>query len=177
MGPNEAKSLLPQPVEPSTGPAARFEIEALGWRWYEDLEIGHRRRCGAFALSAEEIGVFVRKFGPGLGTGGCASSGDRICACLGHAFAVTIGIFSRANVGCEIIAGIEIGAIDLHAPIAAAAPMTVFVTWIDKRASRSNPNRGLARWLLETVDVDDRPALTTTATVLVRRHRRRGRPD
>ena len=113
--------------------------------YYEDFRIGDSRTAGDYEMREEEIIAFARQWDPQPWhvdrEAAERSPMQGITASSVHTYAITAQLLNRM----EPVAGIASlkHEFELPAPARPGDRLTLTMTCVDKRASESNPDRGL----------------------------------
>jgi acyl dehydratase len=143
-------------------------------RHFEDLVEGSVETFGPRTITREEIVAYASEYDPqpmhldeeaakqSL-LGGLAASGWHLCCFM---FRMTYDGFiaKTASLGSP---GVE--EVKWLKPVRPGTALTLRVTVLDKRASKSRPEMGLARLLCELIDETGTPLAQQTSTLLVGR--------
>jgi acyl dehydratase len=143
-------------------------------RHFEDLVEGSVETIGPRTITREEIIAYASEYDPQpmhldeeaakhTMLGGLAASGWHTC-CLMFRMAYDGYISTTVSLGSP---GID--EMKWLKPVRAGTALTLRVTVIDKRESKSRPDMGLARLLCELVDETGTPLAQQTSTLLVGR--------
>ena len=139
--------------------------------YFEDIEIGSTARVGEYEVTEAEILEFGRRFDPrpfhtdplaaeASGFGALVASG---C----HVFCVRSWLSSRLDPRPALIAGLGLESLDLPAPVHAGDRLSMQVEYLEKRLSRSRPDRGIVRMRNTIVNQRGEPVMTLVAKLLV----------
>jgi acyl dehydratase len=143
-------------------------------RHFEDLVEGSVETFGPRTITREEIVAYASEYDPQpmhldeeaakhTMLGGLAASGWHTC-CLMFRMAYDGFISTTVSLGSP---GID--EMKWLKPVRAGTALTLRVTVLDKRESKSRPDMGLARLLCELVDETGTPLAQQTSTLLVGR--------
>jgi acyl dehydratase len=139
--------------------------------FFEEIAIGATARVGAYEVSEAEILEFGRRFDPrpihtdphaaqASGFGALVASG---C----HVFCIRSWLSSHLDPRPALIAGLGLESLDLPAPVRAGDRLSMDVEYLEKRLSRSRPDRGIVRMRNTIVNQRDEPVMTLVAKLLV----------
>ncbi len=141
--------------------------------WFEDIRIGDSARAGPITVTAEEITTFAARYDPlpmhVTDTGGKASVHDSIIA----SGVLTVALKQRMIMSIErntaIIGAARIENQNFLHPVRAGDELSLQVTCIAKRESRTRPDRGLATWDFAVSNQHGDTVFTSRDTVMMRR--------
>jgi len=149
-------------------PTRRFSL------YYEDLNPGDVFLSAPMVLSEGQIVSFARDYDPqpmhldpewaSRGPHGCLIASGFQTAALAFRLFYDLGLLDESN-----IIGIGIDELRWHAPVKAGMRLRARVTLVDKRESKSKPDRGIAEWHFTLIDDEDRVLLSYTDKSLVRK--------
>lgn len=138
---------------------------------FEDIEVGSTNSVGEYAVTEEEILEFGRRFDPRpfhsdpeaaktSAFGGLVASG---C----HVFCIRSWLSSRLDPKPALVAGLGLEGMDLPTPVRPGDRLSLRVQVLDKRRSRSRPDRGVVRMRNTLVNQRGEPVMTLVAKLLV----------
>jgi acyl dehydratase len=143
---------------------------------FEDYTVGETYDCGAFSLTQEEIIEFATRYDPQVmhtdpalaaegPFGEVIASGWQTISCMMRLFVATFLPYNG-------LAAPGIDEVRWLLPVRPNHRLTVQATVLEARRSRSKPDRGLIRCLIEVKDQDGQVVLTMKPMNFVRtRHR------
>ena len=135
-----------------------------GARWFEDWSVGDRLDYGRYEVTAAELRAFARDFDPG------ASEDEEPVAgwALLGAIKIRMIVANQEVVGRSLVSA---GFDDLvfHQPARAGDILSLRKTVVDKRESRSQPDRGILRLRYEMVNQRDEILMSLVSIVFYRR--------
>ncbi len=143
-----------------------------GLIYLEDLRVGQRFTTGEYALEADEITAFARRYDPQPFHTDQEAARDSFFGGLVASGWHTAGITMRLVVEGLPIAGGVIGAggqLDWPAPTRPGAVLHVEAEVLEVRPSRSRPERGTALVRIETLDQHGAQVQVFTVTIVVPR--------
>jgi acyl dehydratase len=160
-----------------TGGMARLSASLAGMtRFLDDLPIGHEFPCGDFNLTPDEIIAFAYRFDPQPWHLDDALARETyfesLCASGLHSQGAAISLVVRAIADVAIVAGGSLHEARFFAPVRPAQRYSVQARWTEARASRSNPERGVASITIDARDEQGTVVMTCGVTYIVGR-----RPD
>ena len=138
-------------------------------RHFEDIEVGWSQTMAAHALDAESIIAFAREWDPQpwhVDPEFAARSPMRgLTASSAHSYAIAAKLLSRM----EPVAGIASlkHEIELPNPARPGDRLSLTMTCVEKRASRSRPDRGLLTFEGVLANQDALPVLKLRSLMLV----------
>jgi acyl dehydratase len=142
--------------------------------YFEDLKVGDVFLGGSIVLSEEQIISFARDYDPqpmhldpkwaASGPHGCVIASGFQTAALAFRLFYDLGVLDESN-----IIGIGIDELRWHAPVKAGMRLRSKVTLMDKRESRSKPDRGIANWQFTLIDDEDTVLVSYTDMSIVRK--------
>ena len=143
----------------------------MGDLFFEDIEVGATARVGEYEVTEAEILEFGRRFDPRPfhtdARGAEASEFGALVASGCHVFCIRSWLSSRLSPRPALIAGLGLEALDLPAPVRAGDRLSMRVEYLEKRLSRSRPDRGIVRMRNTIVNQRDEPVMTLVAKLLV----------
>ena len=139
--------------------------------FFEDIEVGATARVGEYEVTEAEILEFGRRFDPRpfhTDAGAAEASGFGALVASGcHVFCIRSWLSSHLSPRPALIAGLGLEALDLPAPVRAGDRLSMRVEYLEKRLSRSRPDRGIVRMRNTIVNQRDEPVMTLVAKLLV----------
>jgi len=143
----------------------------MGDLFFEDIEVGATARVGEYEVTEAEILEFGRRFDPRPfhtdARGAEASEFGALVASGCHVFCIRSWLSSHLSPRPALIAGLGLEALDLPAPVRAGDRLSLRVEYLEKRLSRSRPDRGIVRMRNTIVNQRDEPVMTLVAKLLV----------
>ncbi len=117
--------------------------------YFEDAEVGSIRRAGPYLVSKDEIIQFAKQYDPlprhideeaaaRSIFGGLTASGA-------HSFAVFISLRTKLQPGLHVLVGMGWDELRLSNPVHPGDELDLEVTVLEKRESKSKPDRGIVR--------------------------------
>jgi acyl dehydratase len=142
-------------------------------RFLEDIEIGELQEAGPITVTAEEIVSFAERYDPLpmhiSDAGGQATVHDSL---IGSGV-LTIALKQRLIMSIErnsaIIGAARIDDLNFLRPVRAGDELSMRQRCVDKRDSKSRPDRGLVTWEFEIFNQTGENVLTSRDTIMVRR--------
>jgi len=143
----------------------------MGDLFFEDIEVGATARVGEYEVTEAEILEFGRRFDPRpFHTDAGAAEASEFGALVAsgcHVFCIRSWLSSHLSPRPALIAGLGLEALDLPAPVRAGDRLSLRVEYLEKRLSRSRPDRGIVRMRNTIVNQRDEPVMTLVAKLLV----------
>lgn len=139
--------------------------------YFEELEVGSRRSTGAVELTREEIIDFAREWDPlpiHVDPEAAASSQfGSLTACGSHVFCVATKLANQLK-PLAVIAGLK-QELEFTAVVRPGDRLSLHSECVDKRVSRSKPDRGIVTFLAEIANQDGTVVLRMRSTLLLKR--------
>lgn len=140
---------------------------------YEDVVVGAPHQLGTYALEAEEIKSFAKRWDPmpfhidedlaaASPFGGLTASGT-------HLLAIRIALIHEQGINPHVIASLGYEEVKFLNPARPGDKLTLFVECIWKRESASRPGQGLTRWQHTLENQDGETVLSMLDTILIRK--------
>ena len=138
---------------------------------YEDLEVGSRDEIGSHTFTAQEIVAFAERYDPqpfhideaaaqASHFGGLVASGWHTCS-------VMMGMLVRNRLtGSTSLGSPGIDEIRWLKPVRAGDTLRMYNSVLDKRVSKSRPDRGIVTTLWEGVNQSGETLITVRSSVL-----------
>lgn len=149
-------------------------------RYFEDLEVGSRSAIGEYALDADEIMAFARQWDPLPFHVDQIAARESIFGGLTassvHIFAICTALFHRDPDPIAVLAMLGKDEMRFPNPAREGDRLTYHTECIEKRESKSRPDRGIVLVRDTVTNQDGEPVLTQVVTLMVARrpapHRR-----
>jgi acyl dehydratase len=144
--------------------------------YFDDTEIGQLRTAGPYLVSSDEIIEFARKYDPQPFHTDEEAAARSVFAGLtasgAHTFAITISLLSRTKPhSLRVVAGLGWDELRLPVPVRPGDGLSLEVAIMEKRESKSNPDRGIVRNQMHLRNQKREAVLQCINTVLVARRR------
>ena len=143
----------------------------MGDLFFEDIEVGATARVGEYEVTEAEILEFGRRFDPRPfhvdARAAEASEFGALVASGCHVFCIRSWLSSHLSPRPALVAGLGLESLDLPAPVRAGDRLSMRVEYLEKRLSRSRPDRGVVRMRNTIVNQRDEPVMTLVAKLLV----------
>lgn len=159
-------------------PAASGSGASIGGdkpRYWEDVEIGERVRSAEFEFSRENIFAFARQYDPQpmhLSEEGAAQSffGELIASGWQTA-CVTFRLMVDARpLGSTPLVGLEVQAMKFERPVRPGDRVHVEGEVLERRVSKSRPDRGIITMRVVTKNQTDRPVMSQVWVAILPTH-------
>lgn len=142
-------------------------------RFYEDISVGDVQNSDGYQISKEEIVEFGEKYDPqpfhidehaaaDSVFGGLVASGWQTAA-------ICMRLHVESNEDTATQAGLGVDDLRWHRPLRPGDSLRLRTEIIDKRASESDPSRGLVTTRHDGLNQDDDLVISYEATAMVRR--------
>jgi len=139
--------------------------------YFEDIEVGATARVGEYEVTEAEILEFGRRFDPRpFHTDARAAEASEFGALVAsgcHVFCIRSWLSSHLSPRPALVAGLGLESLDLPAPVRGGDRLSMRVEYLEKRLSRSRPDRGVVRMRNTIVNQRDEPVMTLVAKLLV----------
>ena len=139
--------------------------------YFEDIEVGATARVGEYAVTEAEILEIGRRFDPRpFHTDARAAEASEFGALVAsgcHVFCIRSWLSSHLSPRPALVAGLGLESLDLPAPVRAGDRISMEVEYLEKRLSRSRPDRGIVRMRNTLVNQRGEPVMTLVAKLLV----------
>jgi acyl dehydratase len=144
--------------------------------YFDEAEIGQLRTAGPYLVSSEEIVEFARKYDPQPFHTDEEAAARSVFAGLtasgAHTFAILISLLSKTQpYSLRIIAGLGWDELRLPIPVRPGDELNLEVAILEKRESKSNPDRGIVRNQMHLRNQKRETVLQCINNVLVARQR------
>ena len=118
--------------------------------YFEETEVGELRMAGPYLVSKDDIIQFAEKFDPQpfhINEEAAARSVfSGLTASGAHTFAILISLLSKTEpYSLRVVAGLGWDELRLPIPVRPGDELSLEVTILDKRQSKSNSDRGIIR--------------------------------
>jgi acyl dehydratase len=144
--------------------------------YFDEAEIGQLRTAGPYLVSSEEIVEFARKYDPQPFHTDEEAAARSVFAGLtasgAHTFAILISLLSKTQPhSLRIVAGLGWDELRLPIPVRPGDELNLEVAILEKRESKSNPDRGIVRNQMHLRNQKREMVLQCINNVLVARRR------
>ncbi|MBR0712960.1 MaoC family dehydratase [Bradyrhizobium liaoningense] len=142
--------------------------------YFEDAEVGHLRTAGPYLVSKDEIIQFAQKYDPQPfhidEEAAARSVFAGLTASGAHTFAILISLLSKTQpYSLRVLAGLGWDELRLPTPVRPGDELSLEVTVLEKRESKSSPDRGVMRNQIYLRNQKREIALQCVGSVLVAR--------
>ena len=142
-------------------------------KYFEDIEVGQMDAAGEYPVSKEEVIEFAKKWDPQpfhideekareTQFGGLIASAS-------HTVAISFWLLNRAGKGIAVISGLGWDKMRLPNPVRPGDWLSLTMECIEKRESKSKPDRGILRHAAVIQNQEGVPVSTFETTTLVKR--------
>ncbi|WP_018318194.1 MaoC/PaaZ C-terminal domain-containing protein [Bradyrhizobium sp. WSM2793] len=118
-------------------------------RYFEEIEVGDSFKAGPYFVSKDEIIQFAKQFDPRpfhLDEEAAARSVFAgLSASAAHTFAIFISLTNKLQPPRRVLAGLGWDELRLPNPVRPGDELDLEVTALEKRESKSKPDRGIVR--------------------------------
>lgn len=140
--------------------------------FYEDIELGTSMRVGSYTVGADEIVSYARKWDPlpvhvdeaaarRTIFGGLTASGS-------HTLAIRVLLAHSLPTREAVIAAGGWDEVMFHQPVRPGDELWLEVTWLEKRRSKSKPDRGIVTALMKLINQHGATVLSHKDTIFMR---------
>jgi acyl dehydratase len=160
----------------------------VGWRamvkenfpmtsgYFEDIEVGDSRKAGPYFISKDEIIQFARQYDPRPyhidEEAAARSLFAGLSASGAHTFAIYIFLTDKLQPPIHALAGLGYDELRLPNPVRPGVDLELETITLEKRESKSNPDRGILRSQSRLRNQKGETVLQCVSTVLIAK-----RPD
>jgi len=145
----------------------------VGIAYFEDIELGEKESVGNYAVTKEDIIEFARKYDPlpmhldeeaakASPHGGLIAS-----ACL--TMSLSALLLNQRSKKIAIIAGGGWDDVRFPTPVRPGDNLSVDIECVERRESKSKPDRGVVRYIIRMKNQVDEAVLTYKTTIVVSR--------
>ena len=136
--------------------------------YFEDIHVGEKIIVGTHAADREGMIEFARKWDPQVFhlDEEAASHHNGLIASSNYTMCVVTKVIG-ANLHIRTYGVMEYKEIKVHAPVRPGDVLTVSMEWVEKRASRSKPDRGVVLSRIEVRNQRDKLALSYIASIMM----------
>ncbi len=141
--------------------------------FFEDIKVGEVRTAGPITVTAEEILAFARRYDPLPMHTSTAGGRETPHESMISSGVLTIALKQRMIMSIErntaLIGAARIEEQNFLRPVRPGDELSIRQECVDKRESRSKPDRGLVTWAVEVINQSDAVVLNSRDQVMVRR--------
>lgn len=125
---------------------------------FDDVPLRQPSRSGRYRVPRDEVIEYARKWDPQpwhLDDEAAAQTHfGRISACFSHVFAIVSKLITDRDEKLDLVAGLGFEECMLTHPVYPDDVLTVEVEYVEKRASRTKPDRGILTMRLALINQD-----------------------
>jgi acyl dehydratase len=136
--------------------------------YFEDIHVGEKIIVGTHTADREGMIEFARKWDPQVFhiDEEAAAHHNGLIASSNYTMCVVTKVIG-SNLHIKTYGVMEYNEIKVHAPVRPGDVLTVSMDWVEKRASRSKPDRGVVRSLIEVRNQHDKLMLSYIASIMM----------
>ena len=137
--------------------------------YFEDIHVGQKIIVGKHPVDKEGMIEFARTWDPQFFHIDEAAAGEQHSGLLASSN-YTMCVVTRViglNIHIKTYGVMEYNSIKVHAPVRPGDVLTVSMEWVEKRASRSKPDRGVVLSRIEVRNQRDELALSYIASIMM----------
>ena len=136
--------------------------------YFEDIHVGEKVIVGTHAADREGMIEFARKWDPQVFhiDEVAAAHHNGLIASSNYTLCVVTKVIG-ANLHIRTYGVMEYNSIKVHAPVRPGDVLTVSMEWVEKRASRSKPDRGVVLSRIEVRNQRDELALSYISSIMM----------
>jgi len=138
--------------------------------YFEDIHVGEKVIVGTHEADREGMIEFARRWDPQVFHIDEAAAGSQQFNGLIASSNYTMCVVTRLiglNLHVKTFGVMEYKEIKVHAPVRPGDVLTVSMEWMDKRASRSKPDRGVVLSRIEVRNQRDKPVLSYISSIMM----------
>jgi acyl dehydratase len=140
--------------------------------YFEDIHVGEKIIVGTHAADREGMIEFARKWDPQvfhIDEAAGSQQFNGLIASSNYTMCVVTRVIGL-NLHVKTFGVMEYKEIKVHAPVRPGDNLTVSMEWMEKRASRSKPDRGVVLSRIEVRNQRDEPVLSYIASIMMMKH-------
>lgn len=141
--------------------------------YFEDIEVGASITVGTYRVDADDIISFARRWDPlpvhtdevaarDTVFGGLTASGA-------HTMAIRTRLLHMVPIQDSVIAAGGWDEVRFHRPLRPGDELSLEVSWLEKRPSKSKPDRGIVTALMRVINQHDEVVLSHRDTIFMKR--------
>ena len=138
--------------------------------YFEDIIVGEKIIVGTHDADKGEMVEFARKWDPQVFHVDEAVAGslqfNGLIASSNYTMCVVTKVIGL-NLHVKTFGVMEYKEIKVHAPVRPGDVLTVSMEWVEKRESRSKPDRGVVRSRIEVRNQHNEPLLSYISTIMM----------
>jgi acyl dehydratase len=138
--------------------------------YFEDIEPGHTFPIGEHTCDREEMLEFARKWDPQPFHLDADMAAEHPVGDIIASSSYTLSVITRLigeNLSIKTLGLLELERVRILGPVRPGDHLTVTAQWLEKRESRTKPDRGIVRSSVDVRNQHDEPVLTYTSTIMV----------
>lgn len=144
----------------------------MGFVYFEDVLAGvTRTKAIVYQVTREEIIEFARRWDPRpfhlSDSAAAASVFGELVACTAHIFSILSWFGTHGSNRVAALAALGFDELRIHSPVRPGDILSCSSKWLDKRESKSKPDRGICRTQLMLSNQDGKVVFSIISTVLV----------
>ena len=147
------------------------EVEKMGDLTFDDVEVGHTGVSGTYRVTKEEIVRFAKQYDPRPFHIDEAAASHSVFGELTASSAHTIAIATALTIGLApwltVLAGLQYDEMRFPDPVRPGDVLKVTATVMEKRESKSRPDKGIVRCRTVLSNTRGETLLDYVATLLV----------
>lgn len=144
----------------------------LSERYFEDYAVGHSVTFGARTVTAEEIIAFAREYDPQSfhlsEEGGRATPYGGLIASGWHTACLSMRLLADSAISRHALGSPGLDELLWLKPVRPGDTLSVRISVLEARRSRSKPDRGIVKQRTEALNQDGEVVMQWTGNVLVR---------
>jgi len=136
--------------------------------YFEDIHVGEKIIVGTHTADKEGMIEFAKCWDPQVFhlDEDAAAHHNGLIASSNYTMCVVTKVIGL-NLHVKTFGVMEYKEIKVHTPVRPGDILTVSMEWVGKRASRSKPDRGVVRSLIEVRNQHDKPVLSYIASIMM----------
>lgn len=138
---------------------------------YEQYTVNDKFLIGSYTMEKDEIMAFARRWDPMPfhvdEAAAAATQHGGIIACGSHLMAIRIHIIQRDGTNPHVVASGGYGEVRFHMPARPGDVMTLYGECLEKRVSKSKPDRGVVTLGFTMENQNGDTVLSMTDTIIV----------
>jgi len=141
--------------------------------YFEDIQLGDREIVGDYLVTREEIVNFARKYDPQPihtdENAASASAHGGLIASACHTMSVSAMLLNRRETKIAMIAGGGWDDVRFPMPVRPGDRLVVTAECVERRESKSKPDRGVLRYRILVTNQKGEPVLTYKTVLIVQK--------
>jgi acyl dehydratase len=139
--------------------------------YFEEVEIGKKVRIESYEVTKEEIISYATKWDPQFFHIDEEAAKDSVfgglCACTAHTIAIQSWLANQTPKPYAVMAGLGTKEMYMRAAVRPGDVLSLETTILDKRLSKSKPDRGIATTQMHLVNQNDEIVLEAIGVVMI----------